>query len=251
MLPIDPGDGPGSATPAQPLNDPSSPGSGTGLAAHGGVSRPDTISPAADREPRSGLTRVPIQATPHGGTIIRPGAVAWGGLRNVRRQVSGEALDRALAAAAVSPAELPALLTELAAARLWVPLPTEPRPFTDGTAVRLPLVSREGTDFVPCFTSVLRLTAWADQGNVPAQRAGDPRTVPPAAAPHIVVPAAGLAGRLPPGVGLALNPDGAPGLPLYPECVPCLAELAVNGRADPQVVEAWVACNAKRLYTRD
>ena len=41
----------------------------------------------------------------------------------------------------------------------------------------------------------------------------------------MVVPAAGLARRLPAGLGLALNPDGAPGLPLYPESVSYLARL--------------------------
>ncbi len=46
--------------------------------------------------------------------------------------------------------------------------------------------------------------------------------------PHVVVPAAGLAGRLPAGVGLALNPDSLPGLPVYPECVPYLAWLAAG-----------------------
>jgi hypothetical protein len=191
---------------------------------------------------------------PHGGTIIRPGAVAWGGgMREAGdRYSSCEAIERTLAAVAANPAELPALLTELAATRLWVPLPAARRPFTDGTAVRLPLVSQQGTDFVPCFTSVLRLTAWADQADAPEQRAGDVRAAPPVVVvPHIVVPAAGLAGRLPAGVGLALNPDGVPGMPLYPECVPHLAELAVNGRADPQVVDAWVACNTRRLYARD
>jgi hypothetical protein len=192
---------------------------------------------------------VPPQATPHGGTIIRPGAVAWGGIREAHRHVSCEAVERALAAAAAGPDGLPGLLTELAAARLWVPLPATARPFTDGTAVRLPLVTRAGADFVPCFTSVLRLTAWADQGGAAGHRADDPRTVPHVVVPHIVVPAAGLAGRLPAGLGLAVNPDSVPGLPLYPECLPHLAELAVNGRADPQVVDAWVACNVGRLYT--
>jgi hypothetical protein len=43
--------------------------------------------------------------------------------------------------------------------------------------------------------------------------------------PHIVVPAAGLARRLPSGLGLALNPDGANSLPLYPESVSYLARL--------------------------
>jgi hypothetical protein len=214
MLPIDPGDGPGSVTPAQPL--------------------PDIV---------------PLQAMPRGGTIIRPGAVAWGGTRDVNRHVSCEAIERALAAAAAHPAGLPALLAELAAARLWVPLPAVRRPFTDGTAVRLPLISHQGTDFVPCFTSVLRLTAWADQADVPGQRAGDPRAAPPGVVPHLVVPATGLAGRLPAGVGLALNPDSVPGLPLYPECLPYLAELAVSGRAGPLAVDAWVSSNTRRLYT--
>lgn len=229
MLPIDPGDGPGSSLPGG--GDP-----------HG----PPVVAPT---QPLTDI--VPLQAMAHGGTIIRPGAVAWGGMRDVHRHASCEAVEQAIAAAAASPDQLPALLTELAAARLWVPLPAAARPFTDGTSVRLPLVSHDGTDFVPCFTSVLRLTAWVDQADAPGQRAGDPRTVPSVVVPHIVVPAAGLAARLPGGIGLALNPDSVPGLPLYPECVPHLAELAVNGRADPQVLDAWTACNAKHLYTLD
>ena len=215
MLPTDPGDGPGGVAPAQPLSD-----------------------------------IVPLQAMPRGGTIIRPGAVAWGGTRDVSSHVSCEAIERALAAAIADPDDLPALLTELAAARVWVPLPAVRRPFTDGTAVRLPLIGHQGTDFVPCFTSVLRLNAWAC-ADESGQRAGDPRAGPLAVVPHIVVPAAGLAGRLPAGVGLAVNPDSVPGVPLYPECMPHLAELGVSGRADPRVVEDWVLCNTRRLYTCD
>ena len=104
-------------------------------------------------------------------------------------------------------------------------------------------VPETDTDFVPCFTSVQRLTRWADDveadarsGGVPTeprfggsgrqwQRAGDARVVP-----HVVVPAAGLARRLPAGLGLALNPDGAPGLPLYPESVSYLARLDQRAR---------------------
>jgi len=214
MLPIDPGDDPGSVTPTQPLH-----------------------------------AIVPPQATPHGGMIIRPGAVAWGGMRESgNRSASCEAIERALTAAVTDPAELPGLLMELAVSRLWVPLPALRRPFTDGSAVRLPIISQQGTDFVPCFTSVLRLTAWVDQADAPEQRAGDARAASPADVPHLVVPAAGLAGRLPAGVGLAINPGSAPGMPLYPECVPHLAALAVNGRADPLVVDAWTECNVKRLY---
>jgi hypothetical protein len=180
----------------------------------------------------------------HGGTIIRPGAVAWGSARNARDAgySSCEAIERALTAAAGDPGELPALLTELATARLWVPLPAPQGPFTDGAAIRLPLIGYRGTDFVPCFTSVQRLTAWAELAG--PQRAGDARVVP-----HIVVPAAGLARRLPAGVGLAVNPDGVPGVPLYPECLPHLAEHAATGRADPHVVDAWTACNTSRLFT--
>jgi hypothetical protein len=191
---------------------------------------------------------------PAGTTIIRPGAVAWGGLPDARDggYSSCEAVERALAAVARNPAELPGLLSELAPSRLWVPLPH--RPFTDGTAVRLPLIAYQGACFVPCFTSVQRLNAWAGRaeaagldpvtgaelpGTGPAdtgpagagpaggaaggrywQRAGDARLVP-----HVVLPAIGLARRLPSGVGLAINPDSTPGLPLFPECVPYLARL--------------------------
>jgi hypothetical protein len=212
MLPIDPGDGPGSVTPAQPLR-----------------------------------TIVPPQAMAHGSTIIRPGAVAWGGLRDARDggYSSCEAVERALAAVTGSPDWLPGLLAVLATSQLWVPLPARVRPFTDGKAVQLPLIGYQGAEFVPCFTSVQRLTTWAELAapgeQVPAyrafpaigggrswQRAGDARVVP-----HIVLPAVGLARRLPAGLGLAVNPDSVPGLPLFPECVPYLAR-----RAAPAIVTA-------------
>jgi len=214
MLPIDPGDGPGSVTPAQPLR--------------------DTAQPLRNI--------VPFQAMAHGGTIIRPGAVAWGGMRDARDEgySSCEVIERALAAVARAPAGLPVLLGELAACRLWVPLPARQRPFTDGAAVRLPLVGYQGGDYVPCFTSVQRLTAWADMAET-AVRAGDPAGASwpwhhpgePRVIPHVVLAAIGLARRLPSGLGLALNPDSDPGLPLHPECVPYLARLSA-----PAVVEA-------------
>ena len=216
MLPIDPGDGPGSHVPGK---------------------RP--LVPGI----------LPLQAMAHGGTIIRPGAIAWGGTRDTGDGAysSCEAIERTLAAVARNPCELPGLIAELAGSRLWVPLPIRHRPFTDGAAVRLPLIGYLGTDFVPCFTSVQRLTTWVDLAEADAARsdatgamnaagaenaaggggdrswlrAGDARVVP-----HIVVPAAGLARRLPAGLGLALNPDSVPGLPLYPECVPYLARFA-------------------------
>ena len=216
MLPIDPGDGQGSVTPARPVED---------------------IVPFQGR--------VPAQAMSRGGTIIRPGAVAWGGMRDSSDSgySSCETIERILASVVADASRLPGLLAELSTTQVWVPLPVRHRPFTDGTAVRLPLIEAEGEDFVPCFTSVQRLTAWADVADLPSaaatagaadaefvesgrrwQRAGDARVVP-----HIVVPAAGLARRLPSGLGLALNADGANGLPLYPESVSFLARLAPAG----------------------
>ena len=260
MLPIDPRDGqgrylPGGSPPVPPEGAPDGQGRhGTGRAATPAQPLRDvgSVRPLRDI--------VPAQAMAHGGTIIRPGAVAWGGLRDPRDSgySSGESIERILASAAADPGLLPALLAELASTRLWVPLPVRQRPFTDGTSVRLPLVGYAETDidFVPCFTSVQRLTTWADAVEAEARneadarggnsrsddvadelriagsgrqwsRAGDARVVP-----HVVVPAAGLARRLPPGLGLALNPDGAPGLPLYPESVSYLAGLDEPGTAD-------------------
>jgi hypothetical protein len=230
MLSIDPGDGPGSRLPGDqpPVPGEGAPGGGNGPADHGAAPAPSLTD------------IVPPQAIPDGGTIIRPGAVAWGGTRRggpggrlpEQHYPSCEAIERALAAVVADPARMPGLLTELAGTRLWVPLPDRGQPFTDGAAVRLPVVGYQGSDFVPCFTSVQRLTAWADQPGAGGQRAGDARDA--RTVPHIVVPAAGLAGRLPSGLGLALNPDSVPGLPLYPECVPYLARLsAENGPRGP------------------
>jgi hypothetical protein len=233
MLSIDPGDGPGSLPGDQPsVPGEGAPGDGNGPADHG-------VTPA------SSLTDiVPPQAMPDGGTIIRPGAVAWGGTRRGgpggrlpgQRFSSGEAIEHALAMVVADPARLPGLLTELADTCLWIPLPDPRQPFTDGSAVRLPIVGYQGIEFVPCFTSVQRLSAWANQPSAGGQRAGDARDA--RTVPHIVVPAVGLAGRLPTGLGLALNPDSAPGLPLYPECVPYLARLSVeNGPRGPAYQE--------------
>jgi hypothetical protein len=248
MLPIDPRDGqgrylPGGSPPVPPEGAPD------GQSRHGIGPAATPAQPLRDvGSVRPLRDIVPAQAMAHGGTIIRPGAVAWGGLRDPRdsRYSSGESIERILASTIADPGLLPALLAELASTRLWVPLPVRRRPFTDGTSVRLPLVgyAETDTDFVPCFTSVQRLTTWADDVEADArgggpleefrfgasgrqwQRGGDARVVP-----HVVVPAAGLARRLPAGLGLALNPDGAPGLPLYPESVSYLAGLDERGAA--------------------
>jgi hypothetical protein len=211
MLPIDPRDGQDSVTPAQPARD-----------------------------------ILPDQAMAHGGTtIIRPGAVAWGGQRDTpdRGNASCEAIERSLSSVARDPDQLPGLIAELAWTQLWVPLPlVRDRPFTDGTAVLLPLVRHAGLDFVPCFTCAARLAAWAEVAPSQApdapeadaagqhwRRAGDARVVP-----HIVVSAVGLARRLPPGLGLVLNPDASPSVPLYPECVSYLARLTADERIPAQ-----------------
>jgi hypothetical protein len=218
MLPNDPGTGPGSSLPG---GQPPVPPEGAPNVSHRNPAAP-TVAPAPSPHPI-----IPPQLIAHGGAIIRPGAVAWGGTRDTREgdYSSFEAIERTLAVTARNPGDLPLLLTELAVARLWVPLPVRHGPFTDGAAVRLPLIGYQGTDFVPCFTSVQRLTAWADHGEHgrARQRAGDPRI-----APHVVVPAGGLAQRLPAGLGLAINPDSHTGLPIYPECVPYLARLAMR-----------------------
>ena len=219
MLSIDPGEGPGRFLSGEQPQVPAE-GEPDGGNRHAG----QAVSPA---RPLTDI--VPLQAMANGGTIIRPGAVAWGGTRGGGRQPgpysSCEAIERALAGVVANPAQLPGLLTELAATPLWVPLPDRQRPVTDGAAVRLPLIGYQGVEFVPCFTSVQRLTAWADPADAATRRAGDARAAPHLVVPHLVVPAAGLAGRLPAGVGLALNPDSVPGLPLYPECVPFLASI--------------------------
>ncbi len=263
MLPIDPRDGQGRYLPGGRRASVPPEGTPEDQSRHG--------IGQASTPPRPLRDIVPAQAMAHGGTIIRPGAVAWGGLRDAgdSRYSSGETIERILASAAADPGLLPALLTELAATRLWVPLPLRRRPFTDGTAIRLPLVGypETDTDFVPCFTSVQRLTKWADdaeadpQGGAGAdelrlggggrqwQRAGDARVVP-----HVVVPAAGLARRLPAGLGLALNPDSAPGLPLYPESVSYLARLDAPPAAtigiDHPPIEPFALLNEVRARLR-
>jgi SseB protein N-terminal domain len=140
-----------------------------------------------------------------------------------------EAVERALAVALRDGSGLGDLLDALSRGRLWLPLPDDGRPVTDGSAVDLPTVTAHGHRFVPAFTSAARLRA-----SVPRPRTAVPLVhVPPPVAPHIVVPTAALAGRLPAGIGIALNPGLGESVAVGPEDVAYLAvapEARVEGR---------------------
>jgi len=172
----------------------------------------------------------PGSAMSHGGTFMRPGAVGWGhpGRPGTHQPgLTSAATEHALAAAAKDPDRVTDLLDELSRGRLWLPLPDDDRPVTDGSAVLLPTVTYLGAEFVPAFTSAHQLAAWHGRGrparqvSVPAQQLPDnlPGDVPFAAMPHIVVPAAELARLLPAGMGIALNPGADASVPIYPEGV--------------------------------
>ncbi len=135
---------------------------------------------------------------------------------------SGEdAVERALAAAVRDPARVGDLLDELRMGRLWVPLPDDGQPVTDGSAVTLPTVTYLGSEFVPAFTSAVRLLHSAPE---PPDGHASPLI------PHVVVRAADLARLLPAMLGIALNPEAAQSVPVYPEGV---AYLAAAPNADP------------------
>lgn len=132
-----------------------------------------------------------------------------------------DAVERALAAAVRDPARVGDLLDELRRGRLWVPLPDDGKPVTDGSAVTLPTVTCLGSEFVPAFTSAVRLLLSAPE---PPDGYASPLI------PHVVVRAADLARLLPAMLGIALNPEAAQSVPVYPEGV---AYLAAVPDADP------------------
>src|SRR5260370_38403526 len=103
------------------------------------------------------------------------------------------AVEGALAAAIRDPGRIGDLLDELSRGRLWLPLPDGGRPGTDGSAVNPPTLVYLGTSFLPAFPSAARL-----RGSVPRPRPpGSGVYTPAPVRPHIVLPAAGPAPRLP------------------------------------------------------
>jgi SseB protein N-terminal domain/SseB protein C-terminal domain len=177
------------------------------------------------RQPSAPGYQEPSPAMPPGGTFVRPGAVAW--TRPDTPSVTDDCplVEQALTDAAKDPDRIGDLLDELSRARVWVPLPDPDHgsPVTDGSAVRLPLVTYLGEELVPVFTSAARLAAWAGNPLVPAQPGPEARTCP-----HIVVPAAELARRLPPAVGIALNPGAEASLPIHAEGIIRLASVTAT-----------------------
>jgi hypothetical protein len=138
------------------------------------------------------------------------------------RDLDASAVERALAAAVRDSARVEDLLDELSRGRLWLPLPDDGRPVTDGSAVNLPIVTYLGSEFVPAFTSADRLLTSASGRGAAVQ--------PAPVVPHVVVPAAELARRLPGMLGIALNPGAGESVPVYPEGV---AYMAAARSAEP------------------
>jgi hypothetical protein len=78
---------------------------------------------------------------------MRPGAVGWGypgQAGTPQPDHMSAAMEHALAAAAKDPDRVTDLLDELSRGRLWLPLPDDERPVTDGSAVLLPAVTYRG-----------------------------------------------------------------------------------------------------------
>ncbi|MGH3274381.1 MAG: SseB family protein [Streptosporangiaceae bacterium] len=118
-----------------------------------------------------------------------------------------DTVERAFELAVTDPANLDDLLAALRQGQLWVPLPDDGEPVTDGSAVNLPTVRYLGEEFVPAYTCAARLLRAAPD---------PPATGQSPVIPHIVVRAADLARRLPAGLGIALNPGSARSIPISP-----------------------------------
>jgi hypothetical protein len=176
------------------------------------------VDPADDQDATAPARTPSIPAQARSGSFVRPGAVAWG--RAQLPGASSETVEQALAAVTKDPERMNELLDELSRARVWLPLPAGERPVVDGHAVALPTVTYLGAEFVPAFTSAVRLERWEGmaEGEV---------------IPHIVVGAAELARLLPAGLGIALNPGAEASVPIYPEGVRHLAatETSADGTA--------------------
>jgi SseB protein N-terminal domain len=116
------------------------------------------------------------------------------------RGADASAVERALAAAVADGIRFGELLDALSRGRLWVPLPDDGHPVTDGSAVTLPTVTYLGRDFIPAFTSARQLRQCLERLPLeprPSPLAGpdpDPDTGDQGEpdVPHLVVPAAEL-----------------------------------------------------------
>ena len=174
--------------------------------------------------------------------IVMDGAGRAHTARQGRPWPDGDVVAHALAAVIKDGDRISELLDVLSRGRFWLPLPTDGGPVTDGSAIQLPTVIYLGAEFVPAFTSAELLVAcahgrtdadyvpepgWSAAGRsyggwmadrVPSTGSGPQRPVP-----HIVVPAAELARRLPPGLGIALNPGAQASVPIYPGGITYLA----------------------------
>jgi hypothetical protein len=135
-----------------------------------------------------------------------------------------DAVAQVLAAAVKDSDRISDLLDELSRGRLWLPLPEDGGPVTDGSAVQLPTVTYLGSEFVPAFTSAELLASYAgvtgagpqDQPVAAPERAWTPapgpyggwtaRRVPPPASPAGASPVGASPGGASPG---GASPGGA------------------------------------------
>lgn len=189
-----------------------------------------------DREAAKAGDGLPIRG------IVMDGAGRAHTARPGRPWPDGDVVAQALAAVIKDGDRISELLDVLCRGRLWLPLPNGGGPVTDGSAIQLPTVVYLGAEFVPAFTSAELLVACAhgrtdadyvlepgwsaagrSYGGWMADRVPSTGTGPQRSVPHIVVPAAELARRLPPGLGIALNPGAQASVPIYPEGVTYLA----------------------------